>query len=232
MKLPCDGHSGASRTPLALLDRALALDDGRAAARLLILKAKTLEELDEYAKAVEALRQAAPYLEDEKDPRLLLCQRFNLLDNLLHTGRMAEAAPMLPGVHELAARLGNELDLVRLRWLEGRISAGLGHPVEAVKAFRWVRDEFIARGIAYDAALVTLEAAVLLADTGSTLEVRRLASEAAPIFAAQGVCREALATLRLFRQAAEAATLTGALARKLLADLQTRNGSPVEAVIG
>lgn len=46
------------------------------------------------------------------------------------------------------------------------------------------------------------------------------------------VCREALATLRLFRQAAEAATLTGALARKLLADLQTKNRSPVEAVIG
>ena len=107
---------------LALIDRALALDEGQSAARLLILKAKTLEELDEYAKAVEALRQAAPYLEDEKDPRLLLCQRFNLLDNLLHTGRMTEAAPMLPGVHELAARLGNELDLVRLRWLEGRIS--------------------------------------------------------------------------------------------------------------
>ena len=101
-----------------------------------------------------------------------------------------------------------------------------------MKAFRWVRDEFIVRGIAYDAALVTLEAAVLLADTGRTLEVRRLASEAAPIFAAQGVCREALATLRLFRQAAEAATLTGALARKLLADLQARNGSPVEAAIG
>lgn len=217
---------------LALLDRALALDSGRATARLLVKKAKTLEELDNYNYAVEVLQQAAPYLEDERDPRLLLCQRFNLLDNLLHTNRVAEAAPMLPGVHDLAARLGNELDLVRLRWLEGRISAGLGNRAEAVKAFRWVRDEFIARGIAYDAALVTLEAAVLLADTGSTLEVRRLASEAAPIFAAQGVCREALATLRLFRQAAEAATLTGALARKLLADLQTRNGSPVEAVIG
>jgi transcriptional regulator with XRE-family HTH domain len=215
---------------LALLDRALALDEGRAAARLLVLKAKTLEEMDNYVGAVEALRQAAPYLDDEKDPRLLLCQRFNLLDNLLHTDRVAEAGPMLPGVRELAARLGNELDLVRLRWLEGRIAAGLGQPDEAVKAFRWVRDEFIARGIAYDAALVTLEAAVLLADTGRTLEVRRLASEAAPIFAAQGVGREALATLRLFRHAAEAETLTGALARQLLADLPRKNVSPVEAV--
>ncbi len=204
---------------LELLDRALSLGGDRAA-RLLVKKAKTLEEMNDYEGAVEALRQAAPYLEDEKDPRLLLCQRFNLLENLFQTGRLAEAAPMLPGVRELTARLGNELDLVRLRWLEGRLAAGCGRMTESLEAFRWVRDEFIARGIAYDAALVTLEAAVLLADEGRAQEVKRLAGEAVPIFAAQGVGREALATLRLFTQAAEAETLTGVLARQLLAKLR------------
>ncbi len=105
---------------LDLLHRAMALDDGRSAARLLIKKASTLDLLDDSEGAVAALRQAAPYLENEEDPRLLLCQRFNLLDTLSQVGRLAEAVPMLSGMREQAARLGNELDLLRVRWVEGR----------------------------------------------------------------------------------------------------------------
>jgi tetratricopeptide (TPR) repeat protein len=209
---------------LWLLDRALAMStDEEATARALIKKAKTLEEMDDYVGAVETLREADRIL-PAGDSRLFLCLRFNLLENLSQTGRFAEALPMLPGVQELAARLGNELDLVRLRWLEARLWAALGRLEEALEALRWVGSEFAARGIAYDAALVTLEAAVLLADEGRTQEVKQLARETAPIFKAQGVGREALATLRLFCQAAEAERLTGTLARHLLKELR-RKGS-------
>ncbi|HXO20131.1 MAG TPA: helix-turn-helix transcriptional regulator [Thermoanaerobaculia bacterium] len=206
---------------LALLQEAAATcPTAEGVARILINKAKTLEELGDCEGAIATLRDAAPLVEKQADPHLLFALRFNLLVNLCFLGRHAEAEPMLPEVRELAARLGNDLDSVRLRWLEGRIAAGLGRTEEALAALGEVREAFIARGIAYDAALVTLELAVLLADLGRTREVKRLARETAPIFKAQGVRREALATLKLFCQAAQKETLTAALARKFLADLR------------
>jgi len=72
----------------------------------------------------------------------------------------------------------------------------------------------------YDAALVTLELAVLLAEQGRTAEVKELAGETAAIFKAQGVERERLGALVLFRQAADAERLTAALARQLLGEFR------------
>ncbi len=210
---------------LELLGRAMALDDHRSTARLLISKATVLERLEDYEGAVEALQQAAPQLDKEDDPRIFLCQRFNLAQNLSQTGRLAEAMPMLPGVREQATRLGNALDLVRVRWLEGRIESKLGQAQESIQSFRWVRDEFIARGIAYDAALVTLEAAVVVADLGHPMEIKRFGREAAPVFTARSIDREILATLEPFRDAAESGRLTGTLSRQLYFALQKR-GAP------
>ncbi len=208
---------------LELLDRATALDGERSAARLLIKKASALEELDDYEGAVRTLLQAAPHLENDEDPRLLFCQRFNLLKNLSQVGRLAEAVTMLAGLREQAETLGNELDLVRMRWLEGRIGCKLGKTQESVQSFRWVRDEFVARGITYDAALVTLEAAVVVADESPPGEVKRFAREVTPLFAIRGIEPEVLATLEPFRDAAESGRLNGALARQLFGALRKRS---------
>lgn len=222
---------GQRRLPeaLELLDRALALSNGaRDTVRILIKKAKTLEEMGDYEGTFEALRQAEPLLSTEQeDSRLLFCLRFNLLEILCLMGRFPEVEPLMPEVRAMAERLGNELDLVRLRWMEAKLWAGLGNLEEALEALRWVGSEFATRGIAYDAALVTLEAAALLADEGRTQEVKQLARETAPIFKAQGVGREALATLRLFCQAAEAERLTGALARHLLDELRRKGAREI-----
>jgi transcriptional regulator with XRE-family HTH domain len=212
---------------LDLLDRAFRVAGSRrAAGRILVKKGKTLEELGRYEEAVAALRQAAPLVDGREDPRLLLCLRFNLLENLFQTGRLAEAAPMLPEVRELAASLGNELDLVRLRWLEGRLAAGGGKVAEAMEAFREVRAEFSHRKIGYDAALVSLELAVLLTEQGKAGEVKDLARQMAPLFKAQRVHREALAALSLFRRAAEAETVTAELARQVLDFLRRAQYDP------
>ena len=81
---------------------------------------------------------------------------------------------MLPPVSALAARLGNGLDLLRVSSLQGQIAAGLGRTDEAVTTLAGVRDEFLELGIVYDAALATLELAVVLAEQGRTAEVREL----------------------------------------------------------
>jgi transcriptional regulator with XRE-family HTH domain len=172
---------------LALLDRALAIGGGKGAGHVLVIRAKTLEEMGDYEGAVATLRLADPLIDGEKDPRLRWCQQFNLLANLCHTQRPAEASLMFPRLRQLTVRRANKLELVHLRWLEGRVAAGLGQVDEAVSAFHEVRVKFAEEGIAYDTALVCLELAVLLAKQGRSGEVKALTRLMAPIFQAQGV---------------------------------------------
>jgi transcriptional regulator with XRE-family HTH domain len=211
---------------LALLDRALAIGPREAAGRLLVMRAKTLEELSDYEGAVAALQQATPLVDGESDARLFLCLRFDLLVNLCHLGRHAEAAASMPEVRGLTVRLGNELDLVRLRWLEGRIAAGLGETEAAASALRQVRGEFATRNITYDAALVTLELAALLAEDGRVGEVKDLARQTAFIFQTQGIHREALSAISLFRKAAEEEAVSAELALELLHFMERARHDP------
>ncbi|HWM89495.1 MAG TPA: helix-turn-helix domain-containing protein [Thermoanaerobaculia bacterium] len=206
---------------LDLLDQALAADTRRErTGRILIKRAKTLEEQDRYEEAIDTLRRAEPYVDVQREPRLLWNLRFNLVENLLQAGRFTEAAPMIAEVRWLALQFGKRLNLVRLAWLEARILAGLGRPGEAEPRFEQVRKEFLARGIAYDSALVSFEMAVLYQEQGRTAEVKTLARELAPVFRAQNVSRETLATVTLFQQAVETETLTVEMARSLLEDLR------------
>lgn len=211
---------------LALLDRAFVICKDPARAHLLVIKAKTLEESSDYEEAVATLRRAIPLADGDRDPRLLLCLRFDLLVNLCHLGQHAEAAPLLPEVKEMTVLLGNELDFVRLRWLEGRVFAGTDRIEDAIAAFRQVRGEFAARGIAFDTALVSLELAALLAEQGRAGEVKDLARQTASIFGAQGVPQEALAALSMFRKAAEEETVTAELARNVLDFLHRAQHDP------
>lgn len=214
---------------LRLLDRALAVDRGGQRAYLLINRAKTLEELDDYEEAIATLRRALPLVDPEREARLLWSLCFNLADNLFQVERHSEVPPLLEQVQGLAMRLGNGLGLVRLGWLRGRLAAGLGRPAEAEDAFERARQEFLARDIPLDAGLATLELAVLFQEQGRTAEVKKLARELAPVFQAQRISHKALATLMLFREAVDQVSLTVEMARRFLEDLRrvSRKDNPV-----
>ncbi len=201
------------------LDQALAGDRWGETPCLLISKAKTLEETGGYEAALGLLQEAGARLEGaagQSEPRLQLSVRVNLLILLCHLGRHTDAALLVDEVKGLARALGNDLDRVRVLWLDGRIASGLERLDEAAAIYGRVRGEFLARGIAYDAALATLELAGAYNRLGRTADVRRLARESAPIFAAQGVHREAQMALRLFQQAAEQEALTSQLVERLV----------------
>jgi tetratricopeptide (TPR) repeat protein len=184
---------------LDLLDQALALGPaGAAAARLLVKRAKILEEQKDYPGAAAALERAEVLFELEADPRLFLCVRFNRIEYLARLGRPAEAEALLPAVQALTAQLGNRLDGVRLRWLEGRLAAARGRAPEALAALGEVQAAFLELGILYDAALVTFDMAALLARQRRHAEARRLARRLAEAFSGQEVPVEAARALRLF----------------------------------
>lgn len=211
---------------LRLHDRALAAAPAHDQGRILIKKAVTLEQSGGHDRAIAALAQAAQHVDAQREPRLGFALHTNLALNLCRLGRFAEAEALLPKTRRLAAQLGNGLDLVRLRWTEGIAAAGLGRTEEAVIALSQVRAELLSHGIAYDAALVTLELAVLYLEESRHREVKVLARQMAPIFQAQGVHREALAALQLFRDAAEREEATAELARRLVEYLHRARHDP------
>ena len=208
---------------LAVLDRALATGPGpEATGRLLIKKAGTLEKLGRHEEALAILAEAAPVVERADNPRLPVVVRFGVIVNLCGLGRYDEAERLLPEVRATVTAQGRKLDRLRFQWLEGRVAGGLGRIDDAVEKLAAVQSEFADLGIAYDAALATLELAVLLLDHGRTAEVRQLAEQSKRIFDAQGVAREALATLEVFREAAAREALTAAFVRRLLDELDGR----------
>lgn len=201
---------------IALLDRALAIDRWGETTLLMIAKAKALEELGDFNGAIALLRGAGSRADALRQSQLLFWVRTNLAVNLCNLGLHADAQVALSEVRSLAGSLGKKLDLVRVRWLEGRVAAGLGWSEEALEILEEVRSAFRSREMAYDAALATLELAEVHASLGHTAQVKALARESVPVFFAEGVHLEAQRALEYFRAAAEAEKLSLQVVRSVI----------------
>jgi transcriptional regulator with XRE-family HTH domain len=211
--------TGELDAALDLLARAAAAAPRPAVGRLRLQHVATLEQAGDVAGAVAALRQAAPQVAATGEPRLQFVLEFNLTANLCQLAAFDEAAAQLSTLRQRTLDLGDELDLLRVAWLSGRVAAGLGRSEEACAIFDQVRREWRAHRAPLDAAVASLDLAVLLLGEGRLAQVRRLAQEMEWILAAPGVDSEALASLRLFCDAAERQAATVAQARTLLRQL-------------
>ena len=199
---------------LARLDEAAAV--GRNRGRILVKKGFTLEVMGDYEGAIKALIEAERYIDQTTDLRLWYKQRGNLAVNYCHIGRFQEASELVQQVRPVAEELRDELDLLRITALEGRIAAGQGRGVKAVLLLNEVRQAFAGREMWYDVALIDLEMAPLLLAEGATAKVKEMAAELVVKFKQQGIHREALAALTLFHEAAEREKATAELARRVL----------------
>ncbi|MGH7484585.1 MAG: helix-turn-helix domain-containing protein, partial [bacterium] len=172
---------------LELINRALpaALEGERK--NLLLQLEHVLNLSGDFEGAIIVLQEISQLVSQKTEPRVFYGVQFNLTVNLVEAGRPEEAESFLRGLRELAARLGNGLDELRLRWLEGRVAAGLGRTEEALVSLAWVREEFTTRRIAYDAALATLDLAVLYLATGRISETRMFARRLVWVFEDHGV---------------------------------------------
>lgn len=215
---------GQHRFPeaLTLLDKAMACkgSDMVTAARILLKKEHVLEQMGDIRGALAVLTEAAPFVVASGNPRLLFALHFNVADNLCHLGQYSQAADRLPEIRKLAVQSSNELDVIRVVWLGAKVAGGQERKEEAVAGLEQVRQDFTARGLPYDAALASLDLAVLYLEDRRTLEVRNLASAMGWIFHVQGIAREALAALTLFLNAAQRESATVELTRHIAHELQ------------
>lgn len=209
---------------LDLIDRALALyreaGQEHGIAKSLLQRAKILEESGDLNGAIDLLRRTAEEVDPAREPQLSAYGRFNLLTALLLAEHYEEAERLLPATEGLLRGMGQPLDLIRLRWVEGNIHLGRGRRGPAEAAFWEVQREFLERQMGYDAALVSLDLARLYAQEGCTEDLKRLASELMPVFQSRDVHREAILALLMFQRACEEERLTVELVRELSAYLR------------
>ncbi|HYG61996.1 MAG TPA: tetratricopeptide repeat protein, partial [Thermoanaerobaculia bacterium] len=202
---------------LELVERALHLyqeaGDSGGIAKCLLKKSKILEETGRFAEAIELLRGAR--IPRDREPLLFAYARYNLLVCLVLSGQPEEAERLLPEVRSLLAESGKPLNLIRLRWAEGLIDLGMGRSGPAEAAFRGVQEEFLERGMGYDAALVSLDLAFLYAREGETKVLQHLALELMPVFTSREIHREATAALLMFQHVCEEERASAGLVRQL-----------------
>ena len=176
--------------------------------------------------AISSLLEALPLIDPERDPRLLLCARHNLIFYLAELGRFSEAQRLYREARPLYRSFNEPWVQNRRKWARGKIARGLGQLQRAETQFLAARDGFVAEGIPYDTALVSLELALLYAEQGRTEDLKRLAAEMVPVFASQHIHREALAALAFFRQAVEAERASAGLVATVAAYLRRAEGDP------
>lgn len=215
----------------ALLEIALTLyrscADPWGEAKIMIQQAFLFGEMGETRRALAILsRLCDRFVPEEIGTSNYLCAVDNLAMLQLDSGFPLAAKERLPEIRRLAEIQGSTLQILRVDWLEGLIAQKLGESREAERKLLYVRRRFTEEDIGYDAALASLDLAIFYLEQGRTEQVRALAAESVPLFLAQEVEREALASLVAFQRAVEAETATVEMGRRISRRLRNARRHP------
>ena len=190
-----------------LLDQALAiyrrLGARHKTGQALILKGAYLTEARDFERSIPLLRRGLELVDADQDPRSVLAAKHNLVLQLQEVGEVNEASERLEELRPLYAELGDNMNLLRLRWLEARLLRAQGDFTAAESAFQEVRKEFMERGLTYEVAVVAIDLAAVYLEQGRTAEVKELSTEMVTVFRSLEIPRETYAALVLFQRASE-----------------------------
>lgn len=192
----------------ALSDRAVLLarlgTDGDALAAFLIQRAEIARQREDAASAADYLREALSLVEESGNRHLLSCAVGTLLLIECDRGSYAAADELMRRHRTLLLGDGSSWSHYRFLAHEGRIAHGLGRLGQAEERLLAAQRLCMAEELEAEAAMMSLELAVLYAEQGRFAEVRRIAQRVEPVFRSREVHREATAALLLFQQAVAA----------------------------
>jgi tetratricopeptide (TPR) repeat protein len=197
---------------ISLLDQVKSLyleaGDVHLSGRALISKGSNTLYQGHPREAVHLLEEGLEMLDHTRDPALESLAQLNLIDALARSSEYNRASRRLlqSGLREAFA--SEPLNLLKLRWVEGKIYAGLGRLARAERAFSEARQGFVQRGQAYDAALVGLDLAAVWLKKGRAAEVLELAEEMHATLDDLGVHVEAARALYFVREACRCRAVT------------------------
>ena len=203
----------------------MAGEEGRAAYPLVTLGLLQADR-QEHREARDTFLTALRLINPGKDARLYCYAHHNLARSLCYLGHYAAAAEALAAGRNFYGKHPDLYTQSRVTWLEGLIAAGLGQLEEAEAAFLSVRRQFLEEGNGYDAAMASLDLALLYLKAGRTADLRELAQELQPVFEAENLHAEAKAALLLFEEAVREERATARFVEELSAYLRKARTDP------
>lgn len=212
----------------------LKLGDRHSAGRVLIARGLYAGYTGDPLEGIRYLVHGLNTIDRAKEPKLAFQALHNIVLLRVELGEYEEARRSLQQMRPLYARFNDDLDDIKLRWVEGKIAAGLGEFEEAEEAFAESRDRLDRAGLGYRAALVSLDLVSVWLQQGRTAEIRQLVAELLVTFRAVGVEREALAGVLLLRDAVECEQATVELLQLIahsLGKLDGRSAPPLDPEI-
>ena len=211
-------YSGRFDEALPLLNRITSiyrrLGDNHLLGRTFIKKGTVLGNAGEAEAAVRQIRRGMDLIDPAREPRLMVCATHNYIWFLQESGRTGQVAGCLDGARKFYQRAGDRRDLGRLRWLEGKISGGRDAETSLLAA----RETLAREGLAYEAALASMDLAVYYASEGRATEMRRQTEQMLPLFRSDDMYQETLVALLSFPEGKRPA------ASRLLDDLESYIG--------
>ena len=151
-----------------LLDQAhrayLRLGEAHLAGRVLLTKGVSRFVGDKTHESVEILRRAVHLLDPTRDPMLAAVAQHNLAFALVDAGELREASGILIKGNLRQIFANDPLNLLRVRWLEGKLLAARGRSANAEKVLTEVRDGFRREGLEYVAAVAGVDLAKVYLD--------------------------------------------------------------------
>jgi tetratricopeptide (TPR) repeat protein len=158
------------------------LGDRHLAGRALITKGVYVGYSGEPDRSVYLFRRGLAWIDHDREPDLRSIATHNIAYFLKDCGRLEEAQALLRQAP--ASQQEGHLSMLKRRWLEGRIDAGLGRYQHAEETLLQVRNALQEAGLHYKAAAVSLHLEEVWLDQGRYAEAREAALEAEEIFQA------------------------------------------------
>jgi hypothetical protein len=202
------------------------LGDARALSRMQLKLSTLYYYRGELMRAIQTGDALLESLKRESDPILYICAENNLALYLCDAGEYEHALFILENDPEFCIRHGDRHTNFRRLWVAARSAAGLGDLAGAEEALRAVRDVFINEDVGYDAALVSLDLALVYARSGRIGDLRECAETMLPIFRHYELHQEAAAALRLFLESIREGNASVAFVEEIAAYLRQAKFDP------
>lgn len=159
----------------------LEMGDEHLAGRALITKALYTFYQGKTKRAMAINQEGLSMIDESRDPALVSNALHNQVLFLIHDGHCLEARRFLFRNRPQVLR-GGRINELKVRWLEGRISYGLGDFPGAETAFQEVRAGFEAEEKGFHTALSLLDLSLVWLRQGRAGEAEKAVSQATEVF--------------------------------------------------
>ena len=204
----------------------LEMGERHLAGRALISQGSATFYADRPREAARLLKKGLALIDPPRDPRLATTGTYNRLDALVEAGDLREASSVLLESSLRQAFSSDPLNLLKLRWLEGKIFEGTKKYRRAEEIFSEVKQGFARSDRSYEEALVGLELAAVYLRQRKSEAAEELAVEALETFKDLKVSYEAKRAVTYLREACRQKVASAAMVQEILRFLKKLERDP------